>query len=1009
MLESSNRLEEIIERSIQFGFRHVCLTDHNSMYGVMKFWHLCKEKGVHPIIGLETEIQIREKEYHFILLAKNDSGLQGLYHLSTLKNTWDYKVSFEEFVQCTSQCIVLSAGDYQDQLANFIEHKKEEELKEILKFFSSMWNDFYVSIAMNDSSYHRSMNQYLKEIAKSMQIETVAVSRILYKEAKDNEKLKILRAISKQTDIYDENLDVANGRFLRSKEEMYQLYEEEDLIQTDKIASLCNVQMAFEKSQLPTFENKLGVDSTTYLKKLCLAGLKKRLNGQYNPIYVQRLEYELNTIIKMGFTNYFLIVWDFIRYARSQDIMVGPGRGSAAGSLVAYSLGITHIDPIKNHLLFERFLNPERVTMPDIDTDFPDKRRDEVIDYVRDLYGKTRVSHIVSFNTLKAKAVLKDVGRVKRMPNRKVEALTKLIGNTLNMTLIKAYNEIPRFKKEIDRDREYRDLFETCLPLEGLPRHISTHAGGVIISNQDIEKVCPLVQIDADNYATQFTMEYLEELGLIKMDFLAVRNLSTIHQIVTTLQEKEHISIHVLKLPLNDSKTFQLLARADTIGVFQLESSGIKQLIKKMRPNKFEDICAILALYRPGPMHNIDEYILRKQDPSKIEYIHPALEPILKETYGIMIYQEQIMQIAQKIGNFTLAQADIFRRAMSKKKLDLMASYKEQFIQGALQNKCTMKQAVEIFETMEKFAEYGFNKSHSYAYGLVVYQMAYLKANYPLYFYQCLLDSVMGSENKTSEYIYECNDRDIKVLGPHVNFSKEQYEIEKNAIRMPLQLIKGIGKTIYPVIINEREKGYFKDFQDCIVRLFSRKINESTMLSLIYAGAMDGLEYNRKTMAENLKDVLNYASIISTETKDGVLLNYDVVSPPQMTRYQEDRMKKSQKEFESLGFYLTLHPVKEMREKQFLKCVPLRFVEQRQGYMDVIGKVVGYRTHKTKNGDWMCFMTIEDENAKVDVVIMPILYNREKDKIAQNKIVYVSGKKDRPQSILVNSMKWIEV
>ena len=1007
LLESPNRIEEIVDTSIQFGFRHVCLTDHNSLFGTMQFVEYCKKKGVHPIIGLETEIQLDESEYHFVFLAKNDLGLQGLYHLSSLKMTWDKVVTFEELVDCTQDCVVLTAGDYQDSLGEYIEHRQDEKIVEFLTMCKQSWSDFYVSIAMNDSSYHRNQNIYLKEITKDMELKTVALSRILYKEKKDNEKLRVLRAIDKQTDIYDQSLDVVNDRYLRTKEEMMKLYDEQDLKQTDSIASMCNVQMALEKSSLPVFENKLGIDSKTYLTKLCKAGLKKRLNNQYNEVYAKRLDYELNIINSMGFIDYFLIVWDFIRYARTQNIMVGPGRGSAAGSLASYCLGITHIDPIENNLLFERFLNPDRISMPDIDTDFPDDRREEVIEYVKNLYGSDKVSHIVTFNTLKAKQVLRDVARVKGMSARKIDVLTKLVGNTLNMTLKKAYNEIPAFKREVDRDKEYQDLFQTCLPLEGLPRHISVHAAGIVLSNQPIENVCPLVQIDSSNFATQYTKEYLEDLGLIKMDFLGLRNLTTIHQIVSLLEKEEGKSLNVLKLPLNDSKTYQLLAKGDTIGVFQLESSGIKQVLRKMEPNCFEDICAVLALYRPGPMQNIDEYIARKKDPSKVVYIHEKLKPILKETYGIMIYQEQIMQTAQVIGNFSLAQADSLRKAMSKKQT--MDSFKNQFIQGALQNKCSMKQANEIFDMMEKFAEYGFNKSHSYAYGLIAYQMAYLKANYPLYFYQCLLDSVIGTEKKTSEYIYECQSRNIKVLGPHVNYSMGNYAIEDESIRMPLQLIKGIGKSVYPAILKEREKGKFKDYLDCVIRLYTCKVSESLIRSLINGGALDDLGYNRITMLENLTDVLNYAGIITTQTEQGVLLNYDLVSSPSITRIQENKMTRSNLEFEALGFYLTMHPVKEIREKQYPRCIPLRYLENKEGYVEVIGKVTGYRTHKTKKDEWMCFMSIEDENAKTDVAIMPLLYRKEKEKIIQNAIVVISGKKDRPQSILANSMKWIEI
>ncbi|MGM9889627.1 MAG: DNA polymerase III subunit alpha [Floccifex porci] len=1002
LLESGFKLEDIIDHCLQKGFYHACLTEHNSLFSVMKFWHLCKEKGVHPIIGLETEAILKEKEFHFILLAKNDTGLKELYKISTLKMSSE-TLSFEQLALSTQNCVVLTASDYEDELASYIIKEKDEEILSFVNLCKEAWKDFYVSIAMNDSSFHRQRNRYLKDLISNL-VKTVALSRIYYGEKEDVENLKVLRAIARQTTLNDATLDVSYNRYFRTIGEMEELYDEQDLKATDEICEMCNVQMAFKRNTLPVFKNQYNADSNTFLNSLCKAGLKKRLNGHVKENYVKRLQYELHVIQSMGFTDYFLIVWDFIRYARSKEIMVGPGRGSVAGSLVAYCLGITHIDPIENDLLFERFLNPDRISMPDIDTDFPDNRREEVIQYVINRYGNQKASHIVTFNTMKTKQVLRDVSRCMSMPVRKVDELIRVLEE--KETLLEAYHKNTNFRKKIEQDVKYQELFKRALPLEGLPRHASIHAAGIILSQQDIVEVCPLMKVDENTYASQFTMEYLEELGLIKMDFLGLKNLSTIDQILKTIESYLHVSLDILKIPLNDAKTYQLLSNADTVGVFQLESEGIKQLLYKMKPNQFEDICAILALYRPGPMHNIDEYIERKKDPSKVTYLHPLLEPVLKDTYGIMIYQEQIMKTAQVIGGFSLSQADNLRKAMSKKNMEMMESFKVQFLQGAYQKGISQKVALEIFVTMERFAQYGFNKSHSYAYGLIVYQMAYLKANYPFYFYKCLLDSVIGSEKKTMEYIYECQKRNIQILKPSVLYSYETYSIEEKGLRMPLQVLKGIGKSVYPLIIEQREKQEYQNFIEFVVRTKSISIEDSVLKIFIDGGALDCFEYNRETMRANLQKVLDYAHLVCTQTSEGTLLCYDIVSPPSIVRYSDNPMADAQKEFDVFGFYLTMHPIKELR-KQFPKSTPIQQVLSINGYVNVLGKVNGFRTHKTKNGQWMCFMTIEDEKGRLDVVVMPDLYKLEKENIQKNRFVYVNGKKDRPNSILAKSFKWI--
>ncbi len=1005
LLESNFRIQEIVDTAIDNGFRHVCLTDHYSMFATIEFWKYCQSKGIHPVIGLEVDASYNEDTFNLVLLAKNDVGLQQLYKISSHYMCQLPQMSVDELASLTDQCIAITGGG-QDSLDSWMMHDDLEKIQESISFLSSIWDSFYVSIAMNDSKFRSEKNRSLKDTLKPLHIKTVALSRIYYRDKGDVENLRILRAIDLQSDVQDQTLDVTFDRYFRSQDEMRDLYDQEDLDATDEIVAMCNVTMSMKKSDLPTFQNKLNIDNTQYLIKLCKKGLLKRLDGKLSQTYVSRLEYELSVITKMGFTNYFLIVWDFIREARNQDIYVGPGRGSAAGSLVAYCLGITHIDPIKNNLLFERFLNPERISMPDIDVDFPDDRREDVITYVRDKYGSKHVGHIVTFNTFKAKQVLRDVARVTGVPVYKVDALTKLIPTKpLNITLRKAY-EFTDFRQAILKDKELKQLFDRCLPLEGLPKNISIHAAGIVISDQELEQVCPCVQIDESHYATQYTKEYLEELGLIKMDFLGIRNLTTIHSIVSSLNDVEDMHLNILQIPLNDSKTYQLLSKGDTLGVFQLESEGIISLLKRIQAKSFEDICAVLALYRPAAMEHIDEYLENRKDPSSIRYVDSRLEPILKETYGIMLYQEQAMQIAQRMGGFTLAQADSLRKAMGKKDMNVMKSYHDQFIQGALSNKYTLKTAEEIWNLMEKFAEYGFNKSHSYAYGLIAYQMAYLKANYPLYFYQYLLASVMSSQAKTSQYLYECQKRNIQVKAPDVNLSQESYSVQNGNIQMPFQILKGIGKSVYPSIIEERKKGVYKDYIDFVVRMTAYKMSENALRTLIYSGALDAFEYSRKTMAENLGQVLNYASIIQTKTPEGILFNYDVVSKPNIMQYKDVSLEKAEKEYEVFGFYLSEHPVMRLRQR-YPKTVPLYMCADRNGYIEVIGRVLSFHIHQTKNRANMCFMTIQDETANFDIAIMPKIYELNKEQIQKNAFVYIKGFKDRPQSIRANQMKWI--
>lgn len=1007
LLESPIRLEELVKKAVEEKKDSVVLTDHKTMFGTMELIKLCQEYGLKPIIGLEFEVTIHQEKIGLIALAKNNDGFYNLSKISTFLSMQE--LSLNAISSYLENTVVLTAGA-NDSLEKYLEFDQNNEAIDCLKELKSNIQDFYLSICMNDSTFHQQLNQKLKKIAEQLSIPTVALSRIYYLKKEEVENLRILKAIEKQTMISDQTLEVEYSRFWRTDEEMKELYCEKDLLQTQRIADQCCIDFEnFNKSQLPAFINKLNVDSKTYLVKLCKAGLLKRLNNKLDPTYVRRLEYELSVIANMGFTDYFLIVYDMIRFARTQGILVGPGRGSAAGSLVAYCLGITHIDPIKNDLLFERFLNPERISMPDIDTDFPDDRRNEILDYLQQRYGKHHVSQIITFSALKAKQVIRDVGKAYGYSNLEIDRINKLIPNTnIKMSLKEIWNENVSFRQLIQSDPKYLKLYQKAVELEGLPRHTSQHAAGVVLSQEDIVHICPLYYVDHSIHVTQYTMQYLEELGLIKMDVLALKNLTTIANVLKDIQEKEHKTIDVFRLDLNDKKTFDLLSSADTVGIFQFESEGIKNLLKRIRPKTFSDIAVTLALYRPGPMENIPLYLSQRENPASIHYLHPLLEPILKETYGVMIYQEQIMKTAQVIGQMSLSQADFLRKAMSKKNRTLMDSYKKIFIAGAINQKIDPKAAQDIFATMEHFANYGFNKSHSYAYASTAYAMAYLKANYPLYFYRNLLNSVIGSETKSAEYIFECTKRNIRILSCSIVDSNLEYTIENGALRMPLQVLKGIGKNICEKILAERSKKPFTDLFDCIARLTAIKINENILTVLINAGALDGFGYSRMTLRENLSQIISYADIVKIDDGD-IHFDFSIASKPNLVKYEDRPLEKAKMEKLVYGFYMSQHPIEAIRAKYFADLRPLGDLRKHIGYVKVIGRINRVKTHRTKKGDLMCFLSLEDESQFIDIAIMPALYQKEKERLKVDQILLVEGKKDREDSILANRIKTINI
>ncbi|SJZ99628.1 DNA polymerase III subunit alpha [Anaerorhabdus furcosa] len=1006
LLNSTLTIQQLVKTSKMLNFSACALTDNNVMFGAYEFYKVCEEAKIKPIFGLEVTCELNEENVNFLLIAKNNNGYRNCILCSSYVSSSQNQLSFEQLKEYAVDNVVIVYGEggvVESALVNENESECKKRIREMLEAF----DDCVFALSLNDASYWKIKNQMLKKHVIECGGKTVALSKIYYETEEDAICYKIVSGIRLAKTLNDYSLPSIQGRYIRSKEEMEKLYDQDDLQETENIAKRCNFSFEEFHTSIPKFKTPNNIDGKNYLTQLCIAGLKKRLDNHVSKIYADRLKYELDIIISMHFEDYFLIVYDFIRFAKKEGIYVGPGRGSAAGSLVAYCLGITHVDPIEHNLLFERFLNPERISMPDIDTDFPDDRRDEVIQYVYETYGKEHIAHIITFGTLAAKQVLRDVGRVLDIPLREIDMICKAVPFAPKMTLKRAYDESSVLRQYIDADRRFTELFKYALKLEGLPRHASTHAAGIVMSSKALNEVIPTIQIEQDMVSTQYTMEHLESLGLIKMDFLGLRNLTIIDQVVEKIK-LEQPNFNILQIPLDNKPAYDLVSRVDTVGVFQLESNGMKSLVRKMEPTRFEDIVATIALFRPGPMENIPLYLEARKKPNEITYLHPNLEPILKDTYGIMIYQEQTMQVAQVMAGFSLGKADILRKAMSKKKVSDLKSLEEDFIQGCLRNGYNQKLAHELFDLILKFAGYGFNKAHSVAYGLIAYQMAYLKANYPYEFYCALLNSVIGSESKTAEYIDECRKKNIVILSPSVNYSTTTFDLVNHEIRFPLLAIKNVGGSAITEIIDERSKSEFTDFHDFIARIMTRKVNRKVIECLIDAGALDEFKINRKSMLASLDDAIRYADLVRIETDGQSRIDLGLVSKPVLYQIKEDPIEKSDREKAVLGFYLGSHPIIDIKKKHSILLEPLVKLKHTKGFVKGFCCILRMRQHRTKKGDLMAFVQGYDESGELDLVFMPNIYQKAQVMLQKGNYIYFEGKVDEKESCLVNKIQLLE-
>ena len=1004
LLSSTIRIKELVKEAKQLGYTALALTDHHVMYGAASFIDACRAAGIKPIVGLEADCLYHDSTVPFLLLAKNAKGYMNLMKLSSWLCGGHDTCSLEQLREAAGNCflIVYGEGGWMDSK---LVSSDIEGVREMILTMRSELPPFDIALSYQDALLWQERNSWLKRLARSEGIPTVALNKVMYLREQDAHALRILTGIRLQKTLHDPSLSVIGGRYLLPQEKMEQLYEKDDLARTDAIAAECTGNYDLPKTSLPVYQNKENVSSKEYLEALCYAGLKKRLQGQRKPEYIERLRYELSVIEKMHFEDYFLIVYDFILYARRAGIYVGPGRGSAAGSLVAYCLGITMIDPIRYDLLFERFLNPERVSMPDIDTDIPDNRRDEVIAYVAAKYGHERVANIITFGTLGARQVLRDVGKVLNINNRDIDMLVRLIPNTAGMTLRKAWDSSARLRQTVQADDRFRSLFACAVQLEGLPRHASIHAAGILLSSVPIANIVPTAQLTEGMITSQYTMEHLEKRGLIKMDFLGLRNLTIIDAVVRRINKSDP-DFKILNIPLDEPRVYELFEKADTIGVFQFESAGMKDLLRRIRPKNYDDIAACLALYRPASMESIPAYIENRKNPDRIRYPSDELRPVLYETYGIMIYQEQAMKTAEIAAGFSLGRADVLRKAMSKKKEDEVQALKDEFIRGCLRNGYTQDTASELFELVSRFAGYGFNKSHAVAYALVAYQMAYLKAVYPMEFYPAILDSVIGDEAKTSQYIDEARRRGITVLAPDVNRSGAGYAVRDQKIMLPLSVVKGVGIHAAREIMKERQEGgQFIDFYDFTARVLIRRISRAMIESLIDAGALDSLGLGRRTMKASLDEAISYSELIQVRSGQLVTVDLGLLSKPVPIRMKDEPQETADLEKEALGFNIGVQPIVLLRNELGIEDPTLAAITSMHGRISGFARIAGVHEHRTKKGDMMAFLRLSDETGEMDMAVMPNLYRDQVQNLLRGSYIRFDAKISDKGSLLADRIQ----
>ncbi len=1042
LLDGASKIPELVHQAKELGMDSIAITDHGVMYGVIDFYRAAKKEGIKPIIGCEVYVapgsrfdkeagKNENRYYHLVLLAENDTGYHNLMKIVSRGFTEGYYYKprvdrevlqeFHEGIIALSACLAGEVATYLRQ--GFYEEAKKAALEHVEIFGE---NNYFLELQDHGIDDQQTVNQGLLRMSQETGIPLVATNDIHYVKKEDAEAHDILLCIQTGKKVADEDrMRYEGGQYyLKSPEEMEALfpYAKQALENTGKIAKRCNVEIVFGEQKVPKYEVPEGFTSYSYLKALCQEGLERR----YDPVTPQlqeRLDYELSTIETMGYVDYFLIVWDFIKYAKDHGIAVGPGRGSAAGSIVSYCLEITNIDPIRFNLLFERFLNPERVTMPDIDVDFCYERRQEVIDYVVRKYGKEKVVQIVTFGTMAARMVIRDVGRVLDMPYAAVDRIAKMIPmgqNGHNPTIKEALTISSDLKKAYDEEEDVRYLLDMSQRLEGLPRHASMHAAGVVIGQKAIDEFVPLSRGSEDAITTQFTMTTIEELGLLKMDFLGLRTLTVIQDAVRNIKQSKGIDIDIDHLNMEDPEVYDLLCTGQTDGIFQLESNGMKSFMKELKPRNIEDIIAGISLYRPGPMDFIPLYIKGKEHPETITYDCPQLEKILSPTYGCIVYQEQVMQIVMELAGYTLGRSDLVRRAMSKKKGDVMQRERQNFVYGneeehvpgCINRGIDEKTANKIFDEMIDFAKYAFNKSHAAAYAVVAYQTAYLKCHYPAEFMAALITSVLDRTDKVSEYIAHCRKLDIPILPPDINEGYSQFSVSGNAIRYGLSALKSVGRPVIDAIVAEREAhGRYRDLKDFISRLSNKEVNKRTIESFIKSGALDSFPANRRQMMMIYVQLIDQVNQEKKSAMTGQMSLMDLLGEeekkafdiryPDVAEYEKEEKLSFEKEV--LGIYVSGHPLEDYQNlmdtninattHDFIADAETgETVAKDQIYYTIGGMIAAKTVKMTKSNQNMAFITLEDLLGSLEVVVFPKKYEQYRSILEPDSKILVYGR-----------------
>lgn len=1039
LLDGSCKIPKLIARAKELGMEHLAITDHGNMYGVIDFYRAAKEAGINPVIGCEVYVALEsrfdtqsvkgtERYHHLVLLAENNQGYANLMKIVSkgftegfyYKPRVDYEVleTYHEGIIALSACL---AGAVASALRQGQYDLAKQEALRLSEIFGP--DHFYLELQDHGIPDQTTVNQGLLRMSQETGLELVCTNDVHYILAEDAEPHDLLLCIQTQKKVQDEDrMRYVGGQYyLKSEEEMLSLfpYAKQAVENTAKIAARCHVEIEFGKYKLPRFDVPDGYTAWEYLNKICKEGMQERYE-EITPQLQERLDYELETIHTMGFVDYFLIVWDFIKYARDHGISVGPGRGSAAGSIVSYSLGITNIDPIRYDLLFERFLNPERVTMPDIDIDFCYERRPEVIKYVMDKYGRDHVVQIVTFGTMAARGVIRDVGRVLDLPYSYVDTVAKSIPMELGITIDKALESNPDLRSMYDSDDQARNLIDMSRKLEGLPRHTSMHAAGVLISPKPVDEFVPLSKASDGTITTQYTMTTLEELGLLKMDFLGLRTLTVIQDAAKLAGLGDQDMMHI---DYEDPAVFEMISAGKCEGVFQLESAGMKQFMKELKPRNMEDIIAGISLYRPGPMDFIPQYIAGKNSQDSIVYDCPQLEPILSPTYGCIVYQEQVMQIVRNLAGYSFGRSDLVRRAMSKKKAKVMEAERQNFIygneaegvQGCIANGIPENVANKIYDEMIDFAKYAFNKSHAAAYAVVAYQTAYLKYHHPVEFMAALMTSVKDNTVKITDYSMHCREMEIQILPPDINTGYAVFSVDQGNVRYGMAAVKGVGTQVVQVIVQERQqRGEYRSLQDFIERINGKDVNKTVIANLIKAGAMDSLEGNRQ------QKILVYQRImedVAREHKDnlaGQISLFDLgdedlaaskeIPFPNVEEYEPEELLAMEKEV--LGIYISGHPLQNYADLMEKNCThnSADFLPEdegenagmprvQEGENVIIGGIIETKTVKTtKTNSLMAFLTLEDMYGTVEVIVFPRDYERRKDLMEEGAKVFVCGR-----------------